>query len=182
MHTSCRCIARSGLHGMLHLAPDEISRPRMVHFKIRDVLPSMHSMLDPPRQENYSVLTTGIKSRHLDMGKTIWPTKHLRAGGFKSKHHAGHSMLKFQSTASHLLRCTSTGPLGYGLLPYPSILLEISNNLYTSMKFVRWYISIYSLKKSTWYGRIKLYHETILAMVALFLLLLVAVVVVVGAD
>ena len=99
-------------------------------------------MLDPPRQEN-CILATG-KARQLDMGKTIWPPKHLRTYGFECQHPAGHSMLAFQSLYPHLLRCRSTGPLGYGIFVDTS---QISNKLDTSIKFITWDISIYPLFK-----------------------------------
>ena len=92
----------------------------MVHFEIRDVLRSMH----PPRQEKCMMLT--VKARQLDMGKTIWPSKHLHIHGFECKHFVGHSMLAFQSMHVHLLRCRSTGPLGYGIFVDTS---QISNKL-----------------------------------------------------
>ena len=88
-------------------------------------------MLDSPRQENWMVLTG--KARQLDMGKTIWPPKHLHIDRFECEHHVGHSMLAFQSVYVHLLRCRSTGPLGYGIFVDTS---QISNKLDTSIKFI----------------------------------------------
>ena len=88
-------------------------------------------MLDPPRQENCMVLTG--KARQLDMGKTIWPPKHLHIDSFECKHPAGHSMLAFRSVYVDLLRCRSTGPLGYGTFVDTS---QISNKLDTSIKFI----------------------------------------------
>ena len=72
------------------------------------------------------------------MGNTIWPKKHLHVDSFECEHHAGHSMLAFQSTTSHLLRsCRRRWSLWYLFVLFSFFIFDLNNSRgYPAMQVV----------------------------------------------